>query len=87
MCEHIHYSKNNYKYGIKKMDTKKICDYHIDSIEIYQICSILYEYLENYIDHEPVIDKAHALSKVIMDRMEILKDNLDELVSEAFFQG
>ncbi len=69
------------------MNKNKLFEYEIDCIEIHQLSAILYEYLENYIDHEPVIDKAHSLSKVITNRLDILKDNLDELVSEEFFKG
>ena len=64
------------------MDIKKLDDNFIDCIEIHHLCIILNEYLENYIDHEPIIDNAHSLSKVIKIRVEALKDNLDEIVSE-----
>ena len=67
------------------MDIKKLDDNFIDCIEIHQLCIILNEYLENYIDHEPIIDNAQSLSKVIRNRIEILKDNLDEIVSKGFF--
>ncbi len=64
------------------MDIKTIDDCYMDCNEIHQLCIILNEYLENYIDETYIADRANTFVKVIAKRIEILTDDLDKLVEE-----
>ncbi len=68
------------------MDIKPIDDCYIDCYEIHQLCIILDEYLENYIDETYIADRANTFVKVIEKRIETLADDLDKLAEREHYK-
>ena len=58
---------------------KHIDECYMDCDEIHQLCIILDEYLENYIDETAIADRASTFVKIIKNKIETLSNDLDKL--------
>ena len=58
---------------------KHIDECYMDCYEIHQLCIILDEYLENYIDETAIANRASTFVKIIKNKIETLSNDLDKL--------
>ena len=63
----------------KEYKLNHIDDCYMDCYEIHQLCIILNEYLENYIDETVIADRASTFVKIIKNKIETLSNDLDKL--------